>query len=328
MAHGLENDKSMFYVGATPWHNLGVKLTSPPSTTEALNQGGLNWTVYKDKTYLLPNIETGMYATYRYNGSNTRWNAGVPVVLGNVSERYEVLQNVDAFAPFDEVLLDHGYTYETAGAINEGRRVWILAKAPESMTVADDKIDKYVLLFNSHDGSTKVHIKPTPIRVVCTNTLNLALSKGDSLSIKHTRGVKDRLGDVVQAFKTAEGSFAKAKIHMEKMAEARHFDIDKYFENVMPSLKMRGKQEYNMTTGRKSPDKQQPIYDSLMTKFLQGKGNSGETVWDAYNAVTEWVDHEKYAGNPHWVTRTQFGHGGEVKVRAYKEAVRVSDVIA
>ncbi|QDP62256.1 MAG: hypothetical protein GOVbin2066_23 [Prokaryotic dsDNA virus sp.] len=318
MAHGLENKNDMFYVDETPWHSLGTRLDKPPTTTEALKQANLNWRVWMNETELPGfNIPTGHYATYRMDGDT-------PIILGNVSKSYGILQNKDAFKPFDEVLLEYGYTYETAGMIHNGKRIWILAKASNSDKVGDDKINKYALLFNSHDGSTAVTLKPTPIRVVCNNTLNLALSKGAGIKLKHTSGVKNRLDEATNVLRAAEGSFTKAMDHMNRMNDLKNFDIIAYFESIMPKLKERGKQEFNSITGRKAPDRQKPIFDALLTNYYNGKGNSGQTVWDAYNAVTEWVDHGKYKKDSNWINRTQFGHGNEVKLTAYKEAVKLT----
>jgi phage/plasmid-like protein (TIGR03299 family) len=321
MAHGLENPNDMFYVGETPWHALGTKLNKPPTTEEALIQANLNWRVWKDETELPGfQVKTGYYTTYRCIEET-----GEPIILGNVSAKYEILQNKDAFKPFDEVLLDYGYQYETAGMIHNGKRIWILAKAPTGAVVGDDIVNKYALLFNSHDGSTAVTLKPTPVRVVCNNTLNLALSKGAGIKLKHTSGVKDRLDEATNVLRTAEGSFTKAIEHMNRMTDLKNFDIIAYFESIMPKLKERGKQEFNVVTGRKAPDRQQPIFDALLTNYYHGRGNSGQTVWDAYNAVTEWVDHGKYNKDDNWINRTQFGHGNQVKLTAYKEAVKLTE---
>ena len=320
MAHGLYGENHMFYVGKTPWHELGVKLDKPPTTSQALIQANLNWTVWKDETEL-PGFKTptGHYATYRIDEDNN------PIILGNVSGSYGILQNHEAFRPFSEVLIDHGYVYDTAGMINNGKRVWILAKCQEPLKVGDDTIDKYALLFNSHDGSTAVTLKPTPIRVVCNNTLNVALSKGAAINLKHTTHVNDRLDDAIKVLKNAHGSLDKAITHMQRMTEVRNFDVNKYFESVMPKLVERGHEKFNVLTGRKSPDKQQPIYDALINNFYNGKGNDGETVWHAYNAVTEWVDHNKYKKDDNWINRTQFGFGNQVKLAAYREAAKLSE---
>ena len=164
MAHELMNNNAMFYVGQTPWHGLGEKLEIAPNTKEALKLAKLDWEVHKTETYIKLNkfmyigktyVPTEYCCTYRFDSDMN------PIILGHVSKKYEVLQNEDAFQPFDEVLLDHGYTYETAGAVKDGQRIWILAKAPKNTTVGNDKVDQYVLLFNSHNGSTGVTMKPT-----------------------------------------------------------------------------------------------------------------------------------------------------------------------
>ena len=127
MAHELMNDNAMFYVGKTPWHGLGYSLEIAPNTKDALKLAGLDWKVHKTETYiktdnLSPNLTT-KYFNY-FNTKDNYYGTGYcctyrmgsdlkPVILGHVSKKYEVLQNKDAFQPFDEVLLDHGYTYET-----------------------------------------------------------------------------------------------------------------------------------------------------------------------------------------------------------------------
>ena len=177
MAHQLLDD-TMFYVGKTPWHKLGIPLDNPPTIEEAIKLANLDWEVTKVPTFYKSyksgkgwlhsnNIETGYFVTLKDDET----------ILGNVSKRYEVLQNIDAFSPFS-VLLDNGYNLETAGAVRNGRMVWILAKKDEeTVKVGDDVIERYALLMNSHDGSTPVFLQPTNVRVVCANTLDFALSR-------------------------------------------------------------------------------------------------------------------------------------------------------
>jgi len=321
MAHEIMNDNAMFYVGETPWHGLGVSLDIPPSTEEALKLAGLDWEVEKKETMIPINsgvfglnqqlTPSGYYATYR------RDEEGNIVILGHVSERYEVLQNVEAFKPFDEVLLEYGYTYETAGAVKNGKRVWILAKAPKSFLVGDDVADCYALLFNSHDGSTSVILKPTVIRVVCNNTLNFALSDEKvEIAMKHTLGVRDRLDQVTEMLKIAEGNIKEASETWNRMVdiEMSHRQAIEYFEEVLPNLKKRGL-NLKSPTGRKSPDFQQPIFDHLIANFVSGHGNNGKNLWHAYNAITEYVDHQKTYRD--WVEATQFGNANKVKKRAF-----------
>ena len=319
MAHDLMND-TMMYVGELPWHRLGTQVQPGITSEEALVAAGLDWEVHKNETTLNRlggdiKVKTGHYCTWRLNEDGTTH------ILGNVGNRYEILQNKDAFRPFDEALKEFGYDYETAGAIQEGRRIWVLAKNGKA-TVGNDEVDKYMLLVNSHDGSTPVIIKPTPIRVVCNNTMNIALRKSDSISIRHTTNMANKMDEVVGALKNAEGEFDKAFEHMNKMVELKKFDIVKYFESIAPKLKNRRGEHVELTMGgRKRPDNNQKVFDSLMWNYENGMGNDGCSLWDAYNAVTEYVDHQKYADHGQWVHRTQFGQGNKMKVAAYKEAV-------
>ena len=319
MAHDLMND-TMMYVGELPWHRLGTQVQPGITSEEALVAAGLDWEVHKNETTLNRlggdiKVKTGHYCTWRLNEDGTTH------ILGNVGNRYEILQNKDAFRPFDEALKEFGYDYETAGAIHEGSRIWVLAKNGKA-TVGNDEVDKYMLLVNSHDGSTPVIIKPTPIRVVCNNTMNIALRKSDSISIRHTTNMANKMDEVVGALKNAEGEFDKAFEHMNKMVELKKFDIVKYFESIAPKLKDRRGEHVELTmSGRKRPDNNQKVFNSLMWNYENGMGNDGCSLWDAYNAVTEYVDHQKYADHGQWVHRTQFGQGNKMKVAAYKEAV-------
>ena len=327
MAHELMND-TMMYVGETPWHKLGTQVQPGITSEEALKVAGLDWEVHKHQTSLnllmdctQRSFDTGHYSTYRIVPNPEKPLNSDIVILGNVGSRYEILQNKDAFRPFDEALKEFGYNYETAGAIHDGRRIWILAKNGTAQ-VGNDNIDKYMLLVNSHDGSTPVIIKPTPIRVVCNNTMNLALRKSDSISIRHTSNMMNKMDEVVDALKNAEGEFDKAFENMNRMVDLQKFDIVKYFESIAPKLKQRRGDHVELTAnGRKRPDNNQKVFDRLMKNYQYGAGNDGSSLWDAYNAVTEYVDHEKYANHDQWVHRTQFGQGNKMKVAAYKQAV-------
>jgi len=325
MSHDLMNE-NMVYFGETPWHELGTKLEEADraDSKKVLEASGLDFEVKKIQTTIeVPGqepMETGHFCTYRMEDNK-------PVILGNVGDRYEILQNEDAFAPFDNALLDFGYQYETAGAIANGRKIWILAKNG-SFQVGDDTIDKYMFLHNSHDGSSCVTLRPTPIRVVCNNTLNLALDRSTSrkLSVRHTSSIKDNLDEVTKALQVAEGNFDGAVEHMNKMNELKNFDIVAYFEAVLPKLKLRRNHMPELTKkGREKVDHKQDTFDQLLVNFETGKGNKGETLWDAYNAVTEYVDHQKYAGHSDWVKATQFGWGSTIKENAFAIASELAD---
>lgn len=317
--------KAMFSVKELPWHRLGTVLDLPPTTDEALFHSGLNWPVMKAPNMInMGNgsddyFSTGKYSTYRLDSDN------MPVILGdNISDRYEIVQNIDAFKPFDKVLLDHGYTYETAGAVCDGKRIWVMAKSPDSILVGNDVIQRYVLLFNSHDGSLPVILLPTDVRVVCNNTLTMALNAaGRQMQLKHTMGVNERLDKVVDILNAADGQFHEAYDVYNRMNEIE-MDVKtatNYFEELMPKLTNRGNVSYT-PTGRKRPDRQISVYDTLIDNFVSGPGNTGETLWHAYNAVTQYVDHGKAYKD--WVESTTFGGWAALKHDAFSLASQIT----
>lgn len=161
------NVESMFYVRETPWHGLGVRVNEAPASKEALTAAGLDWNVVQEPIYTeTEELINGYKANVR--DSDRR-------VLGVVSDRYKVIQNTEAFA-FTDTLLGEGVRYETAGSLQGGRKVWLLAHMPHEYIISGERISPYLLFSNTHDGSGAVKIALTPIRVVCNNTLNLALS--------------------------------------------------------------------------------------------------------------------------------------------------------
>ena len=177
MPAGITSSDSMFSVRQTPWHGLGAVLEEPPTTiAEAIERSGLGWRVEREPIALdrgdvatandwwLPRCEEipGWWANVR---QDTRQ------VLGIVGERYRIVQNIEAFQFVDQ-LIGSAMHFETAGSLHGGRRVWVLAQLPEHIEVGGDPVRPYVLLMNSHDGSTAVVAASTPIRVVCQNTLN------------------------------------------------------------------------------------------------------------------------------------------------------------
>lgn len=344
------NVDSMMYVGETPWHKEGVKLDSPPTIEEAIVKAGLDWTVVKLSTFS-PNLDndeeyfgnhasmnTGHFHTWRVDRpkevssileSNLQINGDFVnkrrrfTPLGSVSSRYGVLQNREAFEPF-QVLLDKGYTLETAGALDGGKKVWILAKAPERAMVGDDKIDKYVLFYTSHDASAGSQFRPTPMRCVCQNTIDIAISsnKENSYQLKHTSNIKQRVNQLTDKLIAMDGNVRKAIDDMNRMTEVAmtREALDVYLESVVPFLVTRHK-ESKPEQGILVRNNAKPVYDQMVNNFYHGRGNNGKTLWDAYNAVTEYYTHQKQYSTS-WVKSTQFAKPYNYKVQALEVAKR------
>lgn len=197
------NIESMFYVRKAPWHGLGTKVMEAPDSREALIAAGLDWNVVQEPIYTREELVEGYKANVR--DSDRR-------VLGVVTDRYKIVQNREAFAFTDE-LLGEGVCYETAGSLQGGRKVWMLAHMPHEYIILGERISPYLLFFNSHDGSGAIKVALTPIRVVCQNTLNLALRTAKrSWSMIHT-------GDIQGKMKEARDTLLMAETYMDELGK-------------------------------------------------------------------------------------------------------------
>lgn len=198
------NVESMFYVRETPWHGLGTKVMEALDSEGALIAAGLNWNVIQEPIF------TGENEPIRGYKANIRDSDRR--VLGVVTDRYKVIQNHEAFAFTDE-LLGQGVRYETAGSLQDGKKVWLLAHMPHEYIISGERISPYLLFSNTHDGSGAIKVALTPIRVVCNNTLNLALSTAKrSWSMVHT-------GDIRSKMQEARDTLFMAERYMDELGK-------------------------------------------------------------------------------------------------------------
>ena len=198
------NVETMFYTREKPWHGLGTMVAEAPNSKDALRLAGLNWKVLQEPVYT-ENEE--LIQGYKANVRDTDRK-----VLGVVTDRYKVIQNEEAFA-FTDTLLGEGVRYETAGSLQEGRRVWMLARLPREFIIGGERISPYMVFSNTHDGSGAVKTALTPIRVVCNNTLNLALRTAKrSWSMIHT-------GDISGKIEEAKNTLVLADEYMTALGQ-------------------------------------------------------------------------------------------------------------
>ena len=190
------NVETMFYVREKPWHGLGTEVQEAPTSADALICAGLNWEILQKSVYSEDGTLIDGYKVNIRDSDNA--------MLGIVSDRYKVVQNEDAFR-FTDDLLGAGVTYETAGSLQGGRKVWVLARMPQRYIIDGDEIAPYMVVMNSHDGSSGIKVAMTPIRVVCQNTLNLALNKAKRVwTTKHTENVMNRVHEARETLMLAE----------------------------------------------------------------------------------------------------------------------------
>lgn len=162
----ITNVETMFDKRKAPWAGLGADVKGSRSTNEVLSLAGLDWQVLQENIY---DDHFGRIDGYKANIRDKDRR-----VLGVVTDKYHIVQNDEAFA-FTEALVSEGLEFETAGSIKNGKTVWIQGRLPHEYIINGDNITPYICFTNTHDGSAAVKVCLTPIRVVCQNSLNLAL---------------------------------------------------------------------------------------------------------------------------------------------------------
>lgn len=222
------NVEKMFYVRETPWHGLGTRVMEAPASREALQIAGLDWKVFQEPIYTA--------GKEPIQGFKVNVRDIDRKVLGVVSDRYKIVQNQEAFSFTDE-LLGEGVRYETAGSLQNGRKVWLLARMPHEYIISGERITPYLVFFNSHDGSGAIKAALTPIRVVCQNTLNLALSTAKrSWSIIHTGNIQGKIQEARDTLFMAEKYMDSLGKEFENLRKKKLSDkqVQEYIEILLP----------------------------------------------------------------------------------------------
>lgn len=272
------NVETMFYTRQKPWHGLGIQVEEAPSSTDALRLAGLDWQVIQrpvctDSGDIIP----GYQANIRDSDKK---------VLGVVSDRYKIIQNEEAFA-FTDTLLGKGVRYETAGSLQEGKRVWLLARLPREYIIAGERISPYLVFSNTHDGSGAVKAALTPIRVVCNNTLNLALNTAKrSWSMVHTGDIKEKIQQAEDTLFMAEAYMDGFGKEVERLRDSQITDakLKEYIEQLLPMEKEASTmQEKNILKLR--ADMESRYYDAPDLQKV------GKNAYRFLNAVSDFATH-------------------------------------
>lgn len=263
-----------------PWHGLGTPVATAMTSGEALELAGLDWKVEPRPIYNSKGVEIPNYK------ANTRTSDDS--VLGIVSDRYTIVQNIDAFE-FTDTLIGGDVRYDTAGSLKNGKKIWLLAKIPE-INILEDKIDPYICFTNTHDGSGAVRVAVTPVRVVCENTLNFALqSASRSWSTKH-------MGDVKSKLEEARKTLELTERYLYNLNEAA---LNLYSKHISPYAL---EKLYNELFPLDSDDtlRKQNTSIAMREEFdrcynVSDIGNFRGTGWGFLMAATDFADHSRPA---------------------------------
>ncbi|MHB1050653.1 MAG: DUF932 domain-containing protein [Bacteroidota bacterium] len=317
MSHNLEQrdgQASMFYTGAVPWHSLGTALNKPATAAEAMEAARLDYTVVKRPMKAI--INGRQYSDVPNAFATVRTDTHQ--VLGVVGGRYEPVQNKDAFNFFDPLVDRDEAIYHTAGVLGRGEKIWLLAKLPDFIKVGkrNDPVEKFVLLYNSHDGSSHIRVKMTPIRVVCNNTLTAALSGTDAeVRIKHTQSAQEKLQEAHQILGLTNSLYQQLDYIFNRMAlrKVTAQQLVEFVKTLVPD----NPQAENNTRTENIRNHILYLHDEVKDAAMH-RGN----LFGAYNAVTEFVDHFGGSKDASKQLRSIWfgGSGEQLKRRAYQLA--------
>lgn len=285
MSHCIEANDSLFSLRLKPWHYESTKdrckiIQEAPNSKEALIAAGLDWTVEQTPVYMDDGAEIKNYKANIRSDDKT--------VLGIVTNRYQIVQNADAFSFTDAIVgetEDGIVRYETAGSLNGGKRVWLLAKMP-TKKVLDDDVEPYMVFSNSHDGTGAIKICMTPIRIVCNNTLSLALNSAQrSWSTKHVGNLDEKLAE-------ARHCLGMANMYMDALNEEadRLANIKLNYEQINEILD----QMFPVTekdSDRKRANVQRVKDNYSICYFMPDIAKFKGTAWGAVNAMADMIGH-------------------------------------
>lgn len=278
MAHMVEN---MFYVNEdgnqrnVPWHGLGVSVKEAPTSADAIKLAGLDWEVISAPVFA-NGKELPQYK------ANIRKTDGE--FLGMVGNRYQIVQNKDAF-DFTDSLIGAGAVYETAGSLENGKRVWMLARLPETKILGDEIIP-YLCFSNGHDGFHTIKVCMTPTRVVCNNTLNFALKNAPrAWSTKHVGDLSGKLEEAKHTLELADNYMKELEVTADQLAntDVSEDEVRKILDNVFPvTEKDSDRRKQNV-----EEIKDQFMVCMLSPDILKFKG----TAYQVAQAAADFVDH-------------------------------------
>jgi phage/plasmid-like protein (TIGR03299 family) len=322
MAHKLNetNGKISFAArGEKAWHGLGQYVSEAMTSEQAIELGGLDYTVEKRPLYAPGWAGTMVEVDGHYGNVRTDTNE----VLGVVKGRYQIVQNKDAFGFFDSIIDQGEAIFETAGALGKGERIFVTAKLPDDMLVRGEKVEKYIMLTNSHDGTSTIIAGFTPIRVVCNNTLTAALKNLDNkISISHTASAESKLKQASRVMGIASKYMDEVNMTFESMTTRKLSDLEmKYFiESVMKGNVKEESSDKEASTRMKNLVDQ--VYSFTISHPTQTTEAAYRTLWGAYNGISGYYNFLKdYKSADQKMKDMNYGYANDKISKAFDQAV-------
>ena len=315
--------QSMAYVNETPWHGLGNQLASNQPLEVWAQQAGMDWKIEESEVRFVAGT-TGLGSIHAFPEQKVLYRSDTKAPLSVVSSRYQVVQPAEILEFYRDLTEVGGFELETAGVLKEGKKLWELARTGQSVSLKGrDKVNGYLLLATACDGTLATTAQFTSVRVVCNNTLAIAL--GDStgaVKVPHrsqfdAQAVKRQLGIAISSW---DGFMVRMKALSERKVTAE--SADAFFRRVLTYPTANASDRAAATINDSAIRAVQALFSG------HGKGanlpSADGTAWGLLNSVTEFVDHQRRArSDDHRRDAAWFGHGATLKQKAWDEALKL-----
>jgi phage/plasmid-like protein (TIGR03299 family) len=317
---------NMAYVGDTPWHGLGNPLSPAQPIEVWARQAGMDWTIESADVCFVADSASGaaghLGSIHAFPEQRVLYRSDTKAALSVVSSRYQVVQPREILEFYRDLTEVGGFELETAGVLKDGKKLWALARTGQSVSLKGrDEVNGYLLLATACDGTLATTAQFTSVRVVCNNTLQIAL--GDSagcVKVPHrsqfdAQAVKRQLGIAISSwdgFMVRMKALADRKVS-DAMAEA-------FFGRVLT---------YPASSSVPMPATNESAIRAVQSLYAgRGKGatlaSASGTAWGLVNSITEFIDHQRRArSEDHRRDAAWFGAGATIKQRAWGEAMKL-----
>ncbi|MGF6997255.1 DUF932 domain-containing protein [Paraburkholderia sp. GAS32] len=314
---------NMAYVGETPWHGLGNQLSPKQPIEVWAKQAGMDWNIESAEVRFVAGLPgSGLGSIHAFPEQRVLYRSDTKAPLSVVSPRYQVVQPREILEFYRDLTEVGGFELETAGVLKDGKKLWALARTGQSISLKGrDEVNGFLLLATACDGTLATTAQFTSVRVVCNNTLQIAL--GDSagaVKVPHrsqfdAQAVKRQLGIAIS-------SWDGFMVRMKALSDRKVSDTaaETFFQRVLT---------YPASTGLPAPATNDSAIKTAHALYAgRGKGatlpSASGTAWGLVNSITEFVDHQRRArSEDHRRDAAWFGAGATLKQRAWDEAMKL-----
>lgn len=325
MAHLIDMNNgraNMAYVGEKPWHGLGQELTHGASIDQWRIEAGLNWNVGRAPVHFM-----GADQRVHKGESEVLFRDDINTQLGIVSSRYQIVQPSEVLEFFRDIVGKGGLELETAGSLDSGRKVWAMARTGDSLSIkGQDRVDGYLLLSTSFDGSMATKAQFTSVRVVCNNTLSIATASSKGAVVVPHSSTFDATGAKIE-LGLLHGAWAGFEDQANALADRRLTNGEAM--NLLLSImepaaatKLAKGETIELSTKRKNQITS--VFDLFQGRGMgSGLVSSVGTAWGMVNAITQYIDHDAGNNTNNRFRSGQFGPGAVVKQTAFQAALKL-----